>query len=712
MFSGYCLLAVMTLRGAETEEFREIQVAGPDWVSYSLDWRNPAEPVWDFSIATDAPAGKHGKVKVNGENFVFENGARFRMWGVNISAAGCFPAKEDAPRIASFLARWGFNAVRLSHLDPAWSDGVIDYKHKEALRLRPERLDLLFYFLSELRKQGIYYVMDGYHDFDIHTWPFQDLGPLRKSKFLLNFYLPVRQYHEEYLTKLFTTVNPYTGVSIAEDPALAGVQMVNETFLNRSLRDFDRLDKFPPKVREEFASVWLNWSQKNRITVPYDLITETLRMRFFSDLERDYFKSSYRFYREKLGVKAPIASSSCYVGAFTMPSSYEGDYSEGHAYYGHPVRENVNGKSMMKLAEPGYLGNYGDILPFILQQRIGYRPYVLGEWNACNPERFDLPLLISAVAGIQNFNGVFLFNLIQSPWEKTSERNIGTFISLENPSVMVNMIPAALAFHGKMIPAAEQAMGIVIPEQTLFPGDDTGSFATAPGLKIIDAEGRDIPVTAGNYSPRVFGENQFWFRLFALPQFSGAGNLPENRNLLLLPFSEDSSRIYPESVRRAKQKNPVKIFNDKGLINTPMFIAMWGRLGGEPHSSGVLTVKAPENSEFSVSMVTLDHQVLTDSKRILIAVGPISSPRQLVLLEKFDSNGKRTGRYIEKLSEKEPMAKPVVAEISVSNGAFKLFRVGNNGQKLNELRCTVEGNCTTWHTDPTDPVWFYLLERQ
>ena len=39
----------------------------------------------------DAPAGKYGPLKRQGENFVFANGKGLRFWGVNLVASANFP---------------------------------------------------------------------------------------------------------------------------------------------------------------------------------------------------------------------------------------------------------------------------------------------------------------------------------------------------------------------------------------------------------------------------------------------------------------------------------------------------------------------------------------------------------------------------------------------------------------------------------------------
>ncbi len=707
----FLLAILLPLSGGETT-YRTFE-PGADWLPYSIDWKTTGEPVWDFGKAFDAPAGKHGFVTVRGADFVFADGTPLRMWGVNLSASGCFPEKQEAAAVAAFLARWGFNAVRFSHLEPEWARGIIDFSVKDKLILKQDRLDLLFYFIAELRKHGIYYIMDGFHNFGIHTAEYKDLDwswRNTKLKFLLTFHARARRYHEDYLKQLFTAVNPYTGVSIADDPGMAGLQILNESFLNNSLQFADKLEKLPAPARGEFLERWRQWAGGNGVGASYNDSTVNDRTAFFSDLERAYFKQQYRFYRNDLKVKAPICTTSCYVGAFTLPSALDGDYTEGHAYYGHPKNENVNGKSMVRVADPAYLGgNYQTMIPFLLHQRVGYRPFVVGEWNSCVPERFDMPLIMTALAGIQEFNGTFLFNWIQSPWRSIRERNIGTFISFENPSIMVNMIPAALAFHRRMIPRAAEDLGVVIPKETLYPGGGTEERPPENIGRVVDAENREIPMVAGKYSTRIFQENEFLFRLFSLPQVDGAAEPPAG--MLQLPFLESSAKHYAAKYRKAVAALPVKTGGNMGSILTPEFIAVWGRFAERSVSVGRLGVAVPYEQDFSVSVISLDGTPLDRSGKILIAIGPVSCSANIRYLEQYDAKNRRIGRFIEKPANDSPVAKPVECELSFSGNGLKLYQVSNAGIKGRSLPVKYTGRQIIWKVSAADNAWFYLLER-
>ena len=106
-----------------------------------------------MSSLLDAPAGKHGFVRVQGEKFVTDAGA-IRFWATNLSGEANFPDQEHADRLAERLARFGFNCVRLHWMD---GNGIIFGQNVKSLRkLHPEQLDKLHYLVAALKKRGIY----------------------------------------------------------------------------------------------------------------------------------------------------------------------------------------------------------------------------------------------------------------------------------------------------------------------------------------------------------------------------------------------------------------------------------------------------------------------------------------------------------------------------------------------------------------------------
>jgi len=123
---------------------------------YVMDWQNSAAALVDLSSLLDAPAGKNGAIEIKDGHLATPDGRRFRIWGVNVTGSACFPSKEDAPVVAAHLARFGINCVRFHFLDSNWSGSLFVKGRDDTRALDPEQLDLLDYFVAELKKRGIY----------------------------------------------------------------------------------------------------------------------------------------------------------------------------------------------------------------------------------------------------------------------------------------------------------------------------------------------------------------------------------------------------------------------------------------------------------------------------------------------------------------------------------------------------------------------------
>ncbi len=95
--------------------------AAPDRVPFPMDWSGHAQTAADLSCHLDAPAGRDGFIRAANGHLVKPDGARFRIWGVNICGPACFPEKSDAVALADQLARMGVNCVRFHDMDSGWS---------------------------------------------------------------------------------------------------------------------------------------------------------------------------------------------------------------------------------------------------------------------------------------------------------------------------------------------------------------------------------------------------------------------------------------------------------------------------------------------------------------------------------------------------------------------------------------------------------------
>lgn len=183
---------------------------------------------------------------IEGENFVDPTGKRVRFWGVNLTAF--YPSHQVAERTAENLASLGINMVRPHHMmrqgldwNPDMKSGaLVDYTNNSR-QFDQEALDKFDYLNAALRKQGIYLAFAlnwsrSYHQGDVDiikttaedaaawtnawkeitSWDWRKQHDVVKSLSLIDErFIAI---NEEFATQLLNHVNPYTGLSYANDP--------------------------------------------------------------------------------------------------------------------------------------------------------------------------------------------------------------------------------------------------------------------------------------------------------------------------------------------------------------------------------------------------------------------------------------------------------------------------------------------------------------
>lgn len=185
-----------------------------------------------------------GFVKTNGNSFEV-NGEKIRFWGSNIVADAAFPSKNTAKIAAARAHKFGFNLMRIHHVDNNWSNTTLFDYTQGTRTLHPGHLDQLEYFISELKNHSVYIDMNlnvsrGFTKLD--GVPEADsLKDFAKGLTVFDPYLMMLQ--KEYAKNLLTHVNPYTGKALVNDPVMAMVEIINENSMLRNWRE-DKLRLF------------------------------------------------------------------------------------------------------------------------------------------------------------------------------------------------------------------------------------------------------------------------------------------------------------------------------------------------------------------------------------------------------------------------------------------------------------------------------------
>ena len=195
----------------------------PDEDAFSPD------AVIDLRPLNEEFAGEHGFIRLSedGDSFVRGDGRPIRFWAAGLRTS--WPGTrdlEDMRRIARFLAKRGVNAVRVFiSIPPPEADSKIgDVKEQE--------LDMLFKLTAALKEEGIYLVVDAYWPTATSIHPGWGLDARSGKPVGLAFFDPkMQKVYKAWMREIYTRENPYTGVRLADDPAIAVIQLQNEDSL-------------------------------------------------------------------------------------------------------------------------------------------------------------------------------------------------------------------------------------------------------------------------------------------------------------------------------------------------------------------------------------------------------------------------------------------------------------------------------------------------
>ncbi|MBZ7925294.1 glycoside hydrolase [Ensifer adhaerens] len=169
-------------------------------------------------------------------------------------ASGGFPDHQTADRYARQLAMHGYNLARLHFVDASLMFG-----RDKDFDFDPETLDRIHYLLAALKKNGIYWIIDGlssprgaYGGFD-DRW---DVGG--DLKLALYFDDRAFDHWKRMQETILARVNPYTGVAPIRDDALALVVLANENGIEFDGVVHDQPGKAPydPLLAKPF-NAWL-----------------------------------------------------------------------------------------------------------------------------------------------------------------------------------------------------------------------------------------------------------------------------------------------------------------------------------------------------------------------------------------------------------------------------------------------------------------------
>lgn len=337
-------------------------------------------------------------------------------------ATGGIPPKAKADLYIQQWKMHGYNMVRLHFVDAILMDnrlGDFDFN--------PTQLDNLYYLLAQMKKNGIYYIMD------VLTSGNGGYGNITKrwidSKYLTKrvFFDPEAQAHwKKMVDKLFASINPYTGQSLLKDPALAGLILVNEggaVFVNRYGFSPGLTPVFNNWLKTKYgttAALATAWKTELKSTETIEAGTVQLgslsssankrladTQRFLTDLEKSTADWMTKYLRQDLpnyGYKGLITAYDAWVSSQSTASRAQFDWIDLHSYFAGAPSNFTDPGSVA--SQDSMLASWGQYIVDLSTSRVYGKAFTVSEYGQIfwNKYRRETGLALPAVAAFQQWS--------------------------------------------------------------------------------------------------------------------------------------------------------------------------------------------------------------------------------------------------------------------------------------------------------------------
>lgn len=628
----------------------------------------------DLRFLNEASAGESGFIKSEGDDFVLGNGKPVRFWGVNASSSIAGLERKSIQHLARLLAKRGVNIVR-------YHSPLFD--RSDPMKVDPQALDDLFFLIKAMKDEGIYTKISFYFPlwFDIQPHygiPGYENAKSKKPFALLYFDEKMQAIYKSWAKALLTTNNPYTGQSLANEPAVAMVEIINEdsyffwTFTKANIPPlhWQHLEKLYGdwllKKYGSFPNAYAAWNNtrdsgdnasEGRMALyeAWNMTGDAVRqsgqgkvkrigdqVRFLTENQRGFYQSMKGYFKQELGSKSLVTTSNWTVtdpftlGALERFTYMAGDAIDRHGYSGGD-HTSSDGTHSYSVRVGHTFKNLGGVkapkqLPLQLIQIEGF-PHLISEIGWTNPDlyRADYSFLASAYGSLQGIDALFAFALGGAGWDTSMNK-----FALSCPAIMGNFPAYALMYRRGDVQTADPVIRQILDVNQLFAMKGSGDMAEQ---SLDDLRFADVP-PAGlamgevkNIDPLAFYVGR------VLRTFSGDPAKSQEMNL--------SSFIDKEKQTVSSLTGELFWDHGKGIatVNTSKAQGAAGFLS----QSGTISLKdigiTCQNEYATLLAVTLDNRPLADSGSILVQAMTVERPYGFNASEGKEGTIQNTGGY-------------------------------------------------------------------
>ena len=435
------LLGLASLAPAHAQEGQEL---GTWAFSYPGNTRPGA--VLDLRPLNEKTAGETGFVhlSVDGQSFVLGDGKPVRFWACGSDVYRNSP--EDMARQARFLARLGVNMVRLhTQIAPDVDGGPIT-------AVNEKEIDGIWRMVAALKKEGIYTTISPYwaNGKKVTGWGINGYTGQTDIWGLLFFNPQLQAGYKAWAKALYARPNPYTGIALANDPAVAIIQVQNEDgmffWTMQAMHPEQQAllgKRFAAWLTRQYGSLdaakaaWAgalepkdDWSSGQVVVLPtWNLTHEETgpkqkrvadQVHFFADTQRGFYADITDYYKKTLGCKQLVNASNWFTADPVKLNDVErytytaADVVAVNKYYNGGVH--LGGNNGWRIDPGHHFSNQSALLdprdlPTNLKQVAGH-PTVITESSWVTPLGYQSegPFLMAAYQSLTGVNTFYWFS--------------------------------------------------------------------------------------------------------------------------------------------------------------------------------------------------------------------------------------------------------------------------------------------------------------
>ncbi|MFP4381864.1 MAG: hypothetical protein ACLFUS_15290 [Candidatus Sumerlaeia bacterium] len=677
-----------------------------------------------------------GFVRKEGNGFVDAQGNPVRFWMVQGSALLAMD-KQSKDYWARRLSKYGVNLVRVqfSGLFSAYTSGN--------MKSFNEQLDDLHYLTAALKKQGIYLYF-GHLYWQTHVTVNEKVAgpgyeggktPLEHLFFSEDF----QAYYKKFVDAALNKENPYTGVPLSKDPAVAFVEIQNESSLffwtfkpdsmvpqtlhmmekafgDWSAKKYGDLDKalatwgndknpanYSKKTQDAPAEGRLavygigqltgaDWAANQRNTQ-----RASDQLQFMVEWQVDFYDKMVKALKEDVGLQNMVSCSNWKtadpktLGIFERYSYTAGDVTCRNVYF--DVQYDPKPKRFYSIDEGDTFMSRSALMPPaqpapLTVAHVLDHPYMITENNWCRPNRFraEWPFLIATYAQMMGVDGWNFFSLDAAMWQ--TPMNVW---ELNSPCILGQFPAAALVFRKGYVKEAGYAVEDKISWEDLydFKGSTLFELGGADALWVSRIGDKEAQADATNkqVEPMAF--------------FVGKVNRIPTDDATELKTVDFKKYINPSAKKVRSMTDELEWDYGKGIVtvSTPYVQGAAGFLS----KSGKIQLADMEiqcgNEYATVLAVSLDGQPLRSSKKILVQVATEDLP--------YGFTTKSAGQYsqITSLGGYPLNVKEVDMELTLKRNVDKATVLDGNGYTTDRSAQTRKVSGSTVIQLPADSIY-------